>query len=103
MHYSFFCCTVDVQYIEKSREFRPLCIKSAISHLVTLTTKCEIKDVDWSQRYPEAEEDLDPKFPKPLGKALSTAMYFDSNWTHETTRKSISGVVCFIGMIAHHL
>ena len=58
----------------------------------------EIKDIDWSQQYPEAYEELDVKFPKPLGKALTTAVYFDSNWAHdEQTRKSISGVICYIG------
>lgn len=63
-----------------------------------LTEPSDLKDVDWKQHYSEAHEEIDPKFPPERGVALTTAIYFDSNWAHdELTRKSISGVVTFIG------
>ncbi len=56
------------------------------------------KEADWSQHYPEAQEELDPKFPKPLGEPMDTAVYFDSNFAHdEVTRKSITGFVGYVG------
>jgi hypothetical protein len=55
-------------------------------------------DVDWKANYPGAFEEMDPKFPAPRGTPLDTAVYFDSNWAHdETTRRSISGIIGFIG------
>ena len=54
--------------------------------------------VDWSHTYPDAVEELDPKFPPPRGVGMDTAVYFDSNWGHdEVTRRSITGVIGFIG------
>jgi len=54
--------------------------------------------LDWSRMYPDAEEELDKNFPSPRGVPLDSAVYFDSNWAHdEITRRSISGVISFIG------
>jgi hypothetical protein len=56
------------------------------------------EDMDWSQIYPDAREEMDLKFPKPRGKELDTAVYFDANWAHDkVTRRSISGIMGFIG------
>ena len=55
---------------------------------------------DWSELYPEAKDSInwDPKHPKPLGPALDTTVYFDSNFAHdEVTRKSISGTIGYVG------
>jgi hypothetical protein len=53
---------------------------------------------DWSEHYPEAEEELDSKFPEPLGKELTTTIFFDSDHAHDkVTRKSITGVLGLIG------
>jgi hypothetical protein len=66
-----------------------------------LTDPTEVANIDWRQYYDkdeEGEKDEINHFPTPLGTALTTAVYFDSNWAHdEKTRKSISGVVSFVG------
>lgn len=64
-----------------------------------LTTPKEIQaEGSWAHIYPDATEELDQKDPKPKGKELSTAVYFDSNFAHdEVTRRSITGLIGFIG------
>jgi hypothetical protein len=58
----------------------------------------DLKNVDWDQHYHDAVEEIDPKCPPPRGVGMDTCIYFDSNWAHdEVTRRSISGVVAFIG------
>jgi hypothetical protein len=53
---------------------------------------------NWTRLYGDLKEEVDPKFPKPLMKALTTAVYFDSNWAHDKkTRRSITGIIAFIG------
>jgi hypothetical protein len=57
-----------------------------------------LDSADWKQHYQDAKEELDPKSPPPRGAFMDTVIYFDSNWAHdEITRRSISGVVSFIG------
>ena len=48
-----------------------------------LTLPTDLVHVDWHHYYPDAKEELDPKFPKPLGKPMTSAVYFDSNWAHD--------------------
>ena len=56
------------------------------------------EEADWSEHYPGAEEELDGKFPMPLGKELTTTIFFDSDHAHDkVTRKSITGVLGLIG------
>mmetsp|Transcript_6502 Transcript_6502/g.18301 ORF Transcript_6502/g.18301 Transcript_6502/m.18301 type:complete len:636 (-) Transcript_6502:85-1992(-) len=65
---------------------------------VPLDVPSTVKDVDWKQQYPDAKEEIMVGMPEPLGAPLSTAVYFDSNFAHdETTRRSITGVVSFLG------
>ena len=53
---------------------------------------------DWKEIYPGIEEELDVKFPAPLGKELSTTIFFDADHAHDQkTRKSISGIIAYIG------
>jgi Reverse transcriptase (RNA-dependent DNA polymerase) len=53
---------------------------------------------DWEEIYPGAIEELDDKFPTPMGKELSTTIYFDADHAHDQkTRKSITGIIAYIG------
>ena len=40
-------------------------------------------DVNFSQEYPDAMEELDPKFPKPYGKPLTTTVFIDSSHAND--------------------
>ncbi len=42
---------------------------------------------DWSNNYPEAEEELDSKFRTPLGKELTTTKFFNSDHAHNKVTK----------------
>ena len=48
--------------------------------------------------YPEAVEEIDPKFPQPRGEPLQTSVWFDANNAHDKkTRKSVEGYMLFVG------
>lgn len=58
----------------------------------------DLEDMDWKSMYPYAREEKDHKFPEPRVKAIDSTVYFDSNWAHdEKTRRSISGIIGFLG------
>jgi Reverse transcriptase (RNA-dependent DNA polymerase) len=55
-------------------------------------------DTQWEDIYPGATEEIDHRFPKPLGKSLSTGIYFDSNHAHdEWNRHSVTGLLAYVG------
>jgi hypothetical protein len=55
-------------------------------------------DTQWEDIYPGACEEIDPRFPKPLGASLSTGIYFDSNHAHdERNRRSVTGLLAYVG------
>ena len=54
-------------------------------------------DYDWTEFYPEAEEELPPDMPEPLGKPMTTICYVDADHAHDTiTRRSVTGVLLFL-------
>ena len=55
-------------------------------------------EADFSQQYPDAKEEVDPKFPKPKGRSLSTSVWFDSDHAHDkVTFRSITGLITYVG------
>jgi hypothetical protein len=55
-------------------------------------------DTQWEDIYPGATEEIDPRIPKPLGKSLSTGIYFDSNHAHDKwNRRSVTGLLAYVG------
>ena len=53
---------------------------------------------DFEDQYQDAYEEIDPAFPTPMGKPLSTSIFFDSDHAHDTkTRRSITGVLVVVG------
>jgi len=55
-------------------------------------------DVDFSQEYPDAIKELDPKFPKAYGKPLATTLFIDSSHANDKeTGRSITGCIAFVG------
>ena len=55
-------------------------------------------DVVFSQEYPDAMEELDPKFPKPYGRPLTTTVFVDSSHANDKkTGRSITGCIAFVG------
>ena len=64
----------------------------------TLEDPTKGKIVEWMDYYPDAQEEIDKRCPKPKGKPLSTFVYFDSNYAHdEVTRRSVTGTVTLVG------
>ncbi len=54
--------------------------------------------IDFSEQYAYANEELDSKFPEPMGKELDVSIFFDSDHAHDkVTGGSISGVVVMVG------
>ena len=48
--------------------------------------------------YPDAEEEIDPQFPRPMGRPIQTSCWFDSNLAHDqVTRRSIEGYMLYVG------
>jgi hypothetical protein len=83
------------RYLNKNRA---LGIKINPNDLVAPKHDVMFEGADWSESYPGAYEERDMKFPEPKGKELKTTVFFDSDHAHDTsTRKSISGVLAFIG------
>jgi hypothetical protein len=62
-------------------------------------TTRKYQGAEWKDQYSDAEEELDPKFPRaPNMKPLSTTIFYDSNFAHdEKTRRSITGIMGFVG------
>jgi Reverse transcriptase (RNA-dependent DNA polymerase) len=51
----------------------------------------------WEHIYPGAHEEIDPRFPKPLGNGLTSGIYFDSNHAHdERNRRSVTGILAYV-------
>ena len=63
----------------------------------TMKLMSESKDV-LQHLYPDAEEEIDPKFPSPRGRPIQTSVWFDSNHAHDqVTRRSIEGTMVYVG------
>jgi hypothetical protein len=65
-----------------------------------VTTLYYTKDeMEWKDAYPGAYEELDPKFPKPMGNnSFTSGIYFDANHAHdEVHQRSISRVLSYVG------
>jgi hypothetical protein len=59
-------------------------------------TKFQATDQDWTELYPEAEEELPPDMPTPKGKGSRTTCYVDADHAHDlVTRRSVTGVLLF--------
>ena len=49
---------------------------------------------NWSELYPDAQEELPPDMPIPKGKSLKITTYFDADHAHDLeTRRLVTGVV----------
>jgi hypothetical protein len=56
----------------------------------------EFLEQDWTEFYPDAEEELPPDMPVPKGEAAHTSCYVDSDHAHDVvTRRSVSGILLF--------
>lgn len=54
--------------------------------------------IDFVGQYKYAQEEIDPKFPKPMGPELDVWIFFDSDHAHDkVTGRSISGVIVLVG------
>ena len=55
------------------------------------------EEQNWDDFYPDAEEELPPDMPKPLGKPVRITCYVDADHAHcKMTLRSITGIVLFI-------
>jgi hypothetical protein len=53
---------------------------------------------DFLEDYPDAHEDIASDFPKPYGRELETAVFFDADHAHDhVTCRSITGLIVFVG------
>ena len=60
-------------------------------------TKRDIQTHDWSQVYPDAEEELPPDMPTPIGKTVRITAYVDADHAHDqVTRRSVTGILIFL-------
>ncbi len=54
--------------------------------------------IDFAEQYAYAEEEIDPRFPRPMGEELDVSVLFDSDHAHDkVTGRSISGVIVMVG------
>ena len=54
-------------------------------------------EYDWNEFYPDAEEELPPDMPTPIGTKLTTVCYVDADHAHDTlTRRSVTGILLFV-------
>jgi hypothetical protein len=54
--------------------------------------------IDLTEQYAYTREELDHKFPRPLGKEMDVSIFFDSDHAHDKkTGRSISGVIVMVG------
>jgi hypothetical protein len=57
----------------------------------------QIMEQDWTEFYPDMEEELPPNMPLPKGRIASTTCYVDSDHAHDVvTRRSVSGILLFM-------
>ena len=55
------------------------------------------EEQNWDDFYPDAEEELPPDMPKPMGKPVRITCYVDADHAHcKMTRRSITGIILFI-------
>ena len=60
--------------------------------------KLEKSIPDFLQDYPDAKEEMDPGFPTPYGRELSTTLMLDADHAHDKrTRRSLTGIITFVG------
>ena len=53
---------------------------------------------DFLKDYPDAQEEMDPKFPRPFGPIMETTFMVDSDHAHDLkTRRSLTGVLGYVG------
>ena len=53
---------------------------------------------DFLKDYPDAQEEMDPKFPRPFGTIMETTFMVDSDHAHDLkTRRSLTGVLGYVG------
>jgi Reverse transcriptase (RNA-dependent DNA polymerase) len=53
---------------------------------------------DFGGQYQYFQEDLDPKFPKPLVPEMDINIFVDANHAHDkVTGRSVTGILCFVG------
>jgi hypothetical protein len=53
--------------------------------------------IDFVEQYAYAKEEIDPRFPHPIGEELSVSIFFDSDHAHDkVTGRSISGVIVMV-------
>ena len=54
-------------------------------------------DIDWTDFYGDVVEELPPKMPEPLGKAVTISAFVDANHAgNVVTRRSHSGIIIFV-------
>jgi hypothetical protein len=54
--------------------------------------------INFTEQYAYAKEEIDPRFPRPMGKELDVSVFFDSDHAHDkVTGRSISGVIILVG------
>ena len=71
----------------------PIIVKNGAKSQLEIDYKDKFKD-----QYPDAEESLDEKVPKPLLNELQITAYVDSDHAHDkATRRSITGLIIFVG------
>ena len=53
---------------------------------------------DFLKDYSDAQEEMDPKFPRPFGPIMETTFMVDSDHAHDSkTRRSLTGVLGYVG------
>ena len=83
------------EYLNKFPDKR-ICIDS--SDLLDIGERVGPPEADFSQQYPDAKEEADPKFPRPKRRSLSTSVWFYSDHTHDkVTFRSITGLITYVG------
>jgi len=56
----------------------------------------EVQEHNWSEFYPDAEEELPPDMPPPKGKPVHLTVYKDADHAHDlVTCRSVSGILVF--------
>ena len=57
----------------------------------------ETQEYDWTELYPDAEEELPYDMPAPLGKKARLTVYVDADHSHDlVTRRSVTGVFLLV-------
>jgi hypothetical protein len=60
------------------------------------TSAYEFTQQNWTEFYPDAEEELPPDMPTPKGKPIHTMCYVDADHAHDlVTRRSVTGILIF--------